>query len=68
MEPTKHEPNANAHPCKGGVSVSLLEEFANYILHNANWSESFSENPWYSENLDKEVTSRELAEVFLNSR
>tara|TARA_R110000772_G_scaffold250065_2_gene364665 strand:- start:833 stop:1123 length:291 start_codon:yes stop_codon:yes gene_type:complete len=50
------------------VSVSLLEEFANYILHNANWSESYSENPWYSEKLDKEVSIRELVEVFLNSR
>jgi hypothetical protein len=50
------------------VSVSLLAEFANYILHNANWSESYAEKPWYSEVLDKNVNSEELVDLFLNSR
>ena len=50
------------------VSVSLLCEFANYILHNANWSESYADQPWYSETLERYVSSRELAELFLNSR
>ena len=50
------------------VSVSLLCEFADYILHNANWSESFADKPWYSETLERNVSSRELAESFLNSR
>ena len=50
------------------VSVSLLTEFADYILHNANWSESYDENPWYSETLNKSITSKELTEIFLNSR
>jgi hypothetical protein len=52
----------------GADSVSLLADFANYVLHNANWSESYADNPWYSENLDKCVSSEELAELFLNSR
>lgn len=50
------------------VSVSLLCEFSDYILHNANWSESFADKPWYSETLERNVSSRELAESFLNSR
>lgn len=50
------------------VSVSLLTEFAEYILHNANWSESYADKPWHSEKSDKNVTSKELAELFLNSR
>ena len=53
---------------KPDVSVSLLTEFAEYILHNANWSESYADKPWYSEVLDKNVNSKELAELFLNSR
>ena len=56
-------------PCNiHDVSVSLLCEFANYILHNANWSKSFADQPWYSETLERNVSSRELAELFLNSR
>jgi len=50
------------------VCVSLLTEFANYILHNANWSESYAIKPWYSENLGENISSEELAELFLNSR
>ena len=60
----KHEKQWAIHD----VSVSLLTEFADYILHNANWSESYADNPWYSEILDKEVSSEELAKLFLNSR
>ena len=60
----KHEKQCAIHD----VSVSFLTEFANYILHNANWSESYADKPWYSENLDKYVSSEELAELFLNSR
>lgn len=51
-----------------GVSVSLLSDFAEYILHNANWSESYVDKPWYSEVLNKNVDSKELVELFLNSR
>lgn len=51
-----------------GVSVCLLTEFAEYILHNANWSESYAEKPWYSEKIDKDIDSKELVELFLNSR
>ena len=50
------------------VSVSLLTEFADYILHNANWSESYADKPWYSEKLNKNIDSKELAELYLNSR
>jgi len=48
--------------------LSLLTEFANYILHSANWSESYAEKSWYSEVLDKNVNSEELVDLFLNSR
>ena len=50
------------------VGVSLLCEFADYILHNANWSESFADQPWYSETLERNVSSEELSRLFLNSR
>lgn len=63
-EREKQEQQCDIHD----VSVSFLTEFANYILHNANWSESYADKPWYSENLDKYVSSEELAELFLNSR
>jgi hypothetical protein len=49
-------------------NMSLLTEFANYILHNTNWSESYADKPWYSENLGKNVSSEELVEVFLKSQ
>ena len=49
------------------VSVSLLAEFADYILNNANWSESYADKPWYSEKLKINLHSKELAELFLNS-
>ena len=32
---------------------SILIEFANYILHNVNWSESYADKPWFSEEIDK---------------
>ncbi len=67
MEETSKN-NETAQLGIGGVSVSLLTEFAEYILHNANWSESYADKPWYSEILDKEINSNELAELFLNSR
>jgi len=50
------------------IIVSLLTEFANYILHSANWSESYDAKAWYSEVLDKNVNSEELVDLFLNSR
>ena len=60
----KHEKQCAIHD----VSVSLLTEFADYILNNANWSESYADKPWYSEKLKINLNSKELAELFLNSR
>ena len=60
----KHEKQCAIHD----VSVSLLAEFADYILNNANWSESYADKPWYSEKLKINLNSKELAELFLNSR
>lgn len=59
----KHEKQCAIHD----VSVSLLTEFADYILNNANWSESYADKPWYSEKLKINLHSKELAELFLNS-
>ena len=59
----KHEKQCAIHD----VSVSLLTEFADYILNNANWSESYADKPWYSEKLKINLNSKELAELFLNS-
>ena len=59
----KHEKQCAIHD----VSVSLLAEFADYILNNANWSESYADKPWYSEKLKINLHSKELAELFLNS-
>lgn len=50
------------------IPRNSLSRFADYILHNANWSESYITKPWYSEALDRNVTSQELAELFLNSQ
>jgi hypothetical protein len=50
---------------KQDIDVKLLIDFAEYILHNANWSESYSDKPWYSESFDKTVDSTELVELFL---
>ena len=58
----KHEKQCAIHD----VSVSLLAEFADYILNNANWSESYADKPWYSEKLEINLNSKELAELFLN--
>ena len=58
----KHEKQCAIHD----VSVSLLTEFADYILNNANWSESYADKPWYSEKLKINLNSKELAELFLN--
>ena len=63
---------SSATKCKCGrekwehPKTTLLCEFANYILHNANWSESFAEQPWYSETLKKNVSSKELSGLFAN--
>ena len=65
---------SSATKCKCGrekwehPKTTLLCEFADYILHNANWSESFAGQPWYSEKLRKNVSSEELSGLFLNSR
>jgi len=31
-----------------------------------NWSESYADKPWFSEEIDKNVDSEELVNLFLN--
>lgn len=45
--------------------INLLEKFANYMHHNVNFSSGDHNKPWYSEELDEELTSKELVEFYI---
>jgi hypothetical protein len=45
--------------------IDLLEKFTNYIYYNVNFSSDVGDKPWYSEELDVELTSKELVEFYI---
>ena len=45
--------------------INLLEKFANYMYYNVNFSSDNHDKPWYSEELDVELTSKELVEFYI---
>lgn len=45
--------------------IDLLEKFTNYMYHNVNFSSDYHDKSWYSEELDVELTSKELAEFYI---
>lgn len=45
--------------------IDLLEKFTNYIYYNVNFSSDVCDKPWYSEELDVELTSKELVEFYI---
>lgn len=48
--------------------IDLLEKFANYMYHNVNFSSDNYDKSWYSEELDVELTSKELAEFYIKRK